>query len=104
MSEGLGKAHLDRLVGTQATVLVEGPGKTGAWEGRTERNEIVHVDATGTDGRDLAGTSVAVTITSAFKHSLAGQLTAESLQSLPAPGERTARPPRRRRLLPLVAE
>ncbi|MBX3229913.1 MAG: tRNA (N6-isopentenyl adenosine(37)-C2)-methylthiotransferase MiaB [Labilithrix sp.] len=98
LSEALGKAHLARLVGTTASVLVEGRGKTGAWEGRTDRNEIVHVDAG--DERDLSGEVVAVTITDAFKHSLAGEPTAEALRALPAPGPHVIRPLRRR--LPLV--
>lgn len=102
VSEAQGKAHLERLVGTTTTVLVEGVGKTGAWEGRSERNEIVHIDAAGTEGRDLAGELVTVAITSSFKHSLAGQATPEALQSLPTLAERTARPPRRRRALPMV--
>ncbi len=101
------------LVGTRQSVLVEGPGKTGlAWEGRTERNEIVHVEGspslagTGSGGRDLAGEILEVEITQAFKHSLAGRATPEGLAALPpvVPGDgKSLRPARRRRALPIAA-
>lgn len=100
LSEAQGRAHLARLVGTTASVLVEGLGKTGAYEGRTDRNEIVHV----TSERDLTGEIVDVEITSAFKHSLAGTPTAASLAALGPVTSSLPRPPRRRRALPLVVE
>ena len=101
VTEAQGRAHLARLVGTRASVLVEGRGKTGAWEGRTDRNEIVHV----TCERDLTGEIVDVDITSAFKHSLAGAPTEASLAALgPVVSASMARPNRKRRALPLVVE
>jgi tRNA-2-methylthio-N6-dimethylallyladenosine synthase len=101
VSEAQGRAHLERLVGTTASVLVEGQGKTGAFEGRTDRNEIVHVSS---DARDLTGEIVDVEITSAFKHSLAGTPTTASLAALGPATSSMSRPPRRRRALPLVVE
>lgn len=68
LSEGLRAAHLDGLVGTQPHVLVEGKGDRGGYTGRTERNEIVHLEA----GANPTGELVQVEITRAFKHSLAG--------------------------------
>ena len=60
-------AHLAGLVGTRQRVLVE-----GASEGRTERNEIVHLE----DAAELAlaGELVDVEIVRANMHSLAGKL------------------------------
>lgn len=73
VSEAQTRAHLATLVGTRQEVLVEGRGKVnGTWEGRTRRNEIVHVDGTGAEGSDLRGAVVEVEIQKAFKHSLAG--------------------------------
>jgi tRNA-2-methylthio-N6-dimethylallyladenosine synthase len=37
------RAHLESLVGSRQTVLVEGQRPDGGWTGRTERNEIVHL-------------------------------------------------------------
>lgn len=101
VAEAQTRAHLATLVGTRQQVLVEGRGKTeGSWEGRTARNEIVHVDGSGASGRRLAGEVVDVTITRAFKHSLAGEPTAEALAALPDAPSGAA--PRQRRALPLV--
>ena len=45
-AEELTRTHLATLVGTRQRVLIEGASKTGdRVEGRTERNEIVHVAA-----------------------------------------------------------
>ncbi|MBX3217068.1 MAG: MiaB/RimO family radical SAM methylthiotransferase, partial [Labilithrix sp.] len=96
------RAHLATLVGTRQSVLVEGPGKTaGSWEGRTERNEIVHVDGRPAEGRGLAGELVEVEITQAFKHSLAGCPTPDAIAALPREAG-PPKPPRKRRALPLV--
>jgi tRNA-2-methylthio-N6-dimethylallyladenosine synthase len=100
VSEALGKAHLERLVGTTCSVLIEGPGKTGAWEGRSDRNEIVHV----TSARELTGEVIDVDITAAFKHSLAGTPTEAALAKLPLEGTARRPHPKRRRALPLIAE
>jgi tRNA-2-methylthio-N6-dimethylallyladenosine synthase len=99
------RTHLASLVGTRQRVLVEGPSKTGARvEGRTDRNEIVHVSAP--EGVDLVGALVDVEIARANKHSLEGTVTEGSLAGLPRrtlAAAVTAPPPRR--VLPvLVAE
>ncbi len=67
-------AHLATLVGSAATVLVEGASKTGeSFAGRTERNEIVHIaKALLPEGVDPTGEVVAVEIRSANKRSLVG--------------------------------
>jgi tRNA-2-methylthio-N6-dimethylallyladenosine synthase len=94
------RTHLATLVGTRQEVLVEGAGKNASsWEGRTARNEIVHVTA---EDRSLAGELVEVEITQAFKHSLAGTPTAAGLAALPPPGA-VKHSPRKRRGLPLLA-
>ena len=78
VSEELGGAHLARLVGTRAKVLVEGRDKgSGAlWSGRSERNEIVHI--AGDSDKDLAGMLVDVEIVRANRHSLEGRLSEEA--------------------------
>jgi tRNA-2-methylthio-N6-dimethylallyladenosine synthase len=91
-AEAAGGAHLARLVGTRQRVLVEGPSKSGAGlaagalvQGRTERSEIVHVEAPGAAA--LVGRVVDVEIVRAYGHSLAGRLVGVGA----APGERAAR-------------
>ncbi len=64
------RAHLDSLVGTRTRVLIEGRGKDGRAFGRSDRHEIVHVDAA--PGVDCAGLVVDVSIVAANKRSLAG--------------------------------
>jgi tRNA-2-methylthio-N6-dimethylallyladenosine synthase len=96
------RAHLATLIGTRQRVLVEGASKAqGKVTGRTERNEIVHLDAP--PDRELIGALVDVEITQAFKHSLHGILDAEAIAALPVPpqGART-RAERRRRSLTMV--
>ena len=68
------RRHLDALVGSHAQVLFEGPSKSGAgkFAGRSERHEIVHVEAP--EGVDLTGKLLSVEITQANKRSLAGRL------------------------------
>lgn len=102
------RAHLRTFVGTKQEVLIEGPGKSiGMWEGRTIRNEIVHVrlseSSTERDrlGESLSGEIVEVDVVEAFKHSLAAVLTDAAIAKLPK-SPVAARPPRRRRALPLV--
>src|SRR5262249_30403786 len=68
VSEAQTRAHLATLVGTRQRVLVEGPSKApGLVEGRTERNEIVHLDA---PAERVVGRIVEVAITRANRHSL----------------------------------
>jgi tRNA-2-methylthio-N6-dimethylallyladenosine synthase len=83
LSESITRAHLASLVGTRQRVLVAGESKAGGGkvEGRTERNEIVHVE--GPADRDLVGAIVEVDVVRANKHSLEGALTADALAALP---------------------
>ena len=105
-AEAQTRAHLATLVGTTQSVLVEGASKAeGKLTGRTARNEIVHFDAPGREHEDheAIGALVDVTITEAFKHSLAGAIDEASLRSLPRKNNGAPRPLRRpRRALPLV--
>jgi tRNA-2-methylthio-N6-dimethylallyladenosine synthase len=80
VAEALGTAHLASLVGTRQKVLVEGASKADKGDlsrnrvqGRTDRNEIVHIDVPGAAG--LVGEVVEVEIVRANRHSLAGRLT-----------------------------
>ena len=101
LAESQTRAHLATLVGTRQRVLVEGASKAqGKVTGRTERNEIVHLDLA--PGRELIGALVDAEITQAFKHSLHGVLDAEAIAALPA-FSAVPRPERRRRALPLVS-
>jgi tRNA-2-methylthio-N6-dimethylallyladenosine synthase len=86
------RRHLDALVGARAEVLFEGPSKSGAgkFAGRSERHEIVHVDAP--DGVDLTGTLLPVEITHANKRSLTGRILELDL------ARRPPAPPRKQRL------
>jgi tRNA-2-methylthio-N6-dimethylallyladenosine synthase len=73
--EVLGAAHLATLVGTRQRVLLEGPSKSDkggppCLQGRTERNEIVHVEAPAS----AVGRIVEVEIARANRHSLGGRL------------------------------
>jgi tRNA-2-methylthio-N6-dimethylallyladenosine synthase len=66
-------AHLASLVGTRQVVLVESHDKErGArrFTGRSERNELVHLDAP--EGYDPRGQLIEVDIVEAYKHSLHG--------------------------------
>jgi tRNA-2-methylthio-N6-dimethylallyladenosine synthase len=103
VAESQTRAHLATLVGTRQQVLVEGASKApreGASfvQGRTERNEIVHVAAP--EGRGIVGEIVEVEIVRANKHSLEARLTEEAASRLPAAPRRFAH----RRALPLVAD
>jgi tRNA-2-methylthio-N6-dimethylallyladenosine synthase len=76
LAESLGAEHLRSLVGTRQRVLVEGPSKTeaegaspGLVQGRTERNEIVHVEG----APRSAGKIVEVEVVRANRHSLMGR-------------------------------
>jgi tRNA-2-methylthio-N6-dimethylallyladenosine synthase len=79
VAEALGAAHLAALVGTRQRVLVEGASKSERGEqatlvqGRTERNEIVHIETPSEQhAAELVGTIVEVDVARANKHSLAG--------------------------------
>ncbi len=100
VAERCTRAHLATLVGTTQAVLVEGPSKTqGLVEGRTRRNEIVHVETAASVS--IVGEVLDVEILRANKHSLFGRPTAAALASLPARPRPNAAAPRRR-ALPLV--
>jgi tRNA-2-methylthio-N6-dimethylallyladenosine synthase len=105
LAEGLTRAHLATLVGTRQRVLIEGASKSGERvEGRTERNEIVHVDAPA--GVDLTGRIVEIEIARANKHSLEGAVTPGALAAIPprTPGAPAPYPPKlARRSLPVVS-
>ncbi len=100
--EGQGRAHLATLVGTRQKVLVEGPSKSGGtFEGRSDKNEIVHVEAP--EGSPLVGEIVEVDVARANKHSLAGTPAPGELERVRALAAPRRTPTKRRRLLPLVA-
>ncbi len=83
VSEALVAAHLEGLVGHTARVLVEGGSKSGtSWTGRTERNEIVHVEHD--HAVDPVGQVVEVDLVRANKHSLVGRLSPRARAVLPA--------------------
>jgi tRNA-2-methylthio-N6-dimethylallyladenosine synthase len=80
VSEAFLSAHLTLLVGTRQSVLVEAASKSekgdtsqGRVQGRTDRNEIVHVDVqNAANAAAVIGQVVDVEITRANRHSLAG--------------------------------
>jgi tRNA-2-methylthio-N6-dimethylallyladenosine synthase len=101
LAEAQGQRHLASLVETRQEVLIEGEnaetdGSLVA-SGRTERNEIVHVEAP--PGGSLVGHLVTVHIERANKHSLFGRVPKEALASLPISPRRAPV----RRALPLVS-
>ena len=94
------KAHLASLVGSRVRVLFEGPSRPNESKGyalgivpgtlamrmmgRSERNEIVHVDVPrGRDGAKLVGRFVEVSVASANAHSLVGALDDDDGRALP---------------------
>lgn len=99
------RAHLAGLVGARVRVLVEGLSKPAGTAGpkiasrvmgRSERNEIVHLDVP--EDRDptaLVGTFVDAAVVRANAHSLFGELDASTVTTLPA---RAAAAPGPRRL------
>jgi tRNA-2-methylthio-N6-dimethylallyladenosine synthase len=85
VAEAQGRAHLGSLVGTRQIVLFEGESAKSESHrlvsGRTERNEIVHVEAP--SGRTIVGQLVTVTIERANNHSLFARLEGDAVASLP---------------------
>ncbi len=82
LAESNTRAHLATMVGTRQSVLIEGPSKNNdRMQGRTERNEIVHVDAV--PEVDFVGAIVEVEILRANKHSLEGIATDGAIALLP---------------------
>jgi tRNA-2-methylthio-N6-dimethylallyladenosine synthase len=92
LSEKLVSERLAALVGKTERVLFEGESKAGSGKvtGRTERNEIVHVEGTSA----LVGQLLEVRLVRAYKHSLEGEL----VHAQPPP----ARPVSGRRTLPVL--
>jgi tRNA-2-methylthio-N6-dimethylallyladenosine synthase len=71
LADGQRRAHLQSRVGQIEDVLVEGRGRGDEYSGRSERNEIVHVES---GDRDPSGRLVKVRIERAYKNSLFGTL------------------------------
>jgi len=82
------RAHLEGLVGKRARVLVEGPNDANVsrYTGRSERHEIVHLEAPA--GVDPTGQVVEVEIVRAFKHSLLGKMAGATIPEQPTPRPR----------------
>jgi len=101
VSERLVREHLAGLVGKTLHVLVEGPSKSREENatGRSERNEIVHIENGANVAATRLGEVVEVEIIEAYKHSLLGRLTEAEKTRTPA-----RRPVKAKRSLPLVAE
>lgn len=95
-TDGQQLAHLQRLVGTTTRVLFEGPsrGKAQAegqrFSGRSERNEIVHVDVP--RGQDPTGQCLSVRVEAANRHSLTGCLLEPITISADVPPVPSSRP------------
>jgi tRNA-2-methylthio-N6-dimethylallyladenosine synthase len=70
LSAELQSAHLESLLGTRQEVLIESRDAQHVqrFSGRSERNELVHVDAP--EGVDPRGSVVSARVLEAFKHSL----------------------------------
>lgn len=106
LSEGMRQQHLLTLVGGVEQVLVEGRSRSGAYTGRTLRNEIVHFDS----AEDPTGQLLPVRIEIAFRHSLGGMLLDPRLarplpRMVPQDAPRPAEPVREpgRHALPVVS-
>ena len=99
LSERLKFEYLRGLVDSEQIVLVEGRGRDGRFEGRTERNEIVHFEA----NEQAVGQMIRVKITNAFKNSVEGAVMEDRWRSIPpAAGTPTAAVDTSRRILPMV--
>jgi tRNA-2-methylthio-N6-dimethylallyladenosine synthase len=90
--------HLERLVGSEVEVLIEGRSKSDPTRltGRSERHEIVHVDAP--PSLDLAGSILKLRVVEANKRSLR----AEPLTPWPALPPMAAMPPKQGLRLPVM--
>jgi tRNA-2-methylthio-N6-dimethylallyladenosine synthase len=97
LSAEIQSTHLAGLVGTRQEVLIESRDpQRPRFSGRSERNELVHVDLP--PGVEARGRIVSAEILEAFKHSLHG--VAEGAEPLPE----LARPPKKLKLaLPLAS-
>ena len=99
LADKLQAAHLQTLVGTTATVILEGLSKTDSKmvTGRTERNEIVHLPAP--EG-DVYGELATIKIVAAHKRSLRGEWIGEAPRGTGRPAKAYLRTGRS---LPVVA-
>jgi tRNA-2-methylthio-N6-dimethylallyladenosine synthase len=91
LADRLRQQHLERLVGSEQAVLVEGPGADGGsnYTGRTDRNEIVHFASK----VDPTGEVVRVRVDGAFRNSLAATLLDDRALPLErAPAESSSSP------------
>jgi tRNA-2-methylthio-N6-dimethylallyladenosine synthase len=90
--------HLERLVGSEVEVLIEGRSKSDPTRltGRSERHEIVHIDAP--PSLDLAGSILKLRVVEANKRSLR----AEPLTPWPALPPMAAMPPKQGLRLPVM--
>jgi tRNA-2-methylthio-N6-dimethylallyladenosine synthase len=86
--------NLASVVGTTVSVLVEGQSKGERFSGRSERNEIVHFEAS----VDPTGEVAPVRIVAAFKNSLSGEVDPAWLARLAERKAALPRPPRARSL------
>jgi tRNA-2-methylthio-N6-dimethylallyladenosine synthase len=87
LSDEIQQAHLASCVGTRVEVLVETRDAAGPhrYTGRSERHELVHLDAPA--GLDPIGRLVEVEVVDAYKHSLHG-LMEGGLPVMPPPPKR----------------
>jgi tRNA-2-methylthio-N6-dimethylallyladenosine synthase len=88
LADELQQAHLASCVGTRVSVLVETKDAAGPhrFTGRSERHELVHLDAPA--GLDPRGRLVDVEVVDAYKHSLHG-LMEGGLPVMPPPPRRS---------------
>ncbi|MEY4510481.1 MAG: hypothetical protein RLZZ450_2603 [Pseudomonadota bacterium] len=88
LSDQIQQAHLAACVGTRVSVLVETRDAAGPhrYTGRSERHELVHLDAP--EGLDPRGMLVDVEVVDAYKHSLHG-LMEGGLPVMPPPPKRS---------------
>jgi len=88
LSDQIQQAHLAACVGTRVSVLVETRDAAGPhrYTGRSERHELVHLDAPA--GLDPRGMLVEVEVVDAYKHSLHG-LMEGGLPVMPPPPKRS---------------
>lgn len=99
--------HLGGLVGREELVLIEGRGKTGELSGRTERNEIVHLNARSEGTEPSEGSLWRVRIELAYKNSLRAEPLMETKSAPGRPLAVAEHAPmqfagRERRSLPLI--
>jgi tRNA-2-methylthio-N6-dimethylallyladenosine synthase len=85
LSEELQRKHLASCVGQRVKVLVESHDETrpNRYAGRSERHELVHLDAP--EGLDPIGSVVEVEVAEAYNHSLRGLMAGGVFTLVPGP-------------------